>query len=142
MSASFYFTENEYEIVDLLWKQGQALSRSEIIKLLPDKSWSDSSIHIILNKLLDKGAIEVGGFVKTGRNFGRTYCASITRDEYRLMQIKRTSGASEGERINVPAIFSALIQQEEIDSDTIAELEMILARKKSGDSGEYGESGR
>ena len=52
------------------------------------------------------------------------------------MKIKQAAGASEGERMNLPAVFSALIQREAIDSDTIAELETILAKKKA----EIGES--
>jgi predicted transcriptional regulator len=132
MCESFSLTENELEVMSLLWEQARALSRSEIINLLPDKSWSNSSIHIILNKLIDKDAVQVEGFVKTGRNFGRTYSAAITQDEYRQMQIRRAAGKVKGGKVNLPAVFSALVQDEEIDSDTIAELEDILKKKKAG----------
>jgi predicted transcriptional regulator len=118
--------------MSLLWEQARALSRSEIINLLPDKSWSNSSIHIILNKLIEKEAVQVEGFVKTGRNFGRTYSAAIAWDEYRDMQIRRAAGKVKGGKVDLPAIFSALVQDEEIDGDTIAELEDILKRKKAG----------
>lgn len=130
MSGLFLLTESELEIMNLLWERSCALSRSEIINLLPEKSWSDSSIHIILNKLLDKGAIKVDGFVRTGKNYGRTYSAAIKQDEYALMQIKKASGAFGGAKINLQSIFSALVKDEEIDSNTISELEEILAGKK------------
>ena len=44
-------TNNELEIMELLWTQGRPLSRTEIIELTPERSWSSKSIHIILNKL-------------------------------------------------------------------------------------------
>jgi predicted transcriptional regulator len=132
MCEPFSLTENELEVMSLLWEQARALSRSEIINLLPDKSWSNSSIHIILNKLIEKEAVQVEGFVKTGRNFGRTYSAVIARNEYRDMQIRRAAGKVKGGKVDLPAIFSALVQDEEIDGDTIAELEDILKRKKAG----------
>jgi predicted transcriptional regulator len=131
MCESFSLTENESEIMNLLWKQARALSRSEIIHLLPDRSWSSSSIHIILNKLIDKEAVKVEGFVKTGRNFGRTYSAAIAQDEYRDMQIRRAAGKLKGGKIDLLAVFSALVHDEEIDSNTIAELETILKEKKA-----------
>lgn len=130
MKESLLLTENELEIVNLLWECGRALSRSEIIKLLPNKSWSNSSIHIILNKLLEKEAIKVDGFVKTGKNYGRTYSAAITREEYRLIQVRRATKPFKGEKLNLPSIFSTLVQDEKIDGNTILELEAILEQKR------------
>jgi BlaI family penicillinase repressor len=130
MSGVINLTESELEIMDLLWQRSCALSRSDIIKFLPEKSWSDSSIHIILNKLLEKGAIKVDGFVKTGRNYGRTYSAAVTQDEYAVMQIRKATGFFGGTKVNLQSIFSALIKDEEIDNYTISELEEILEEKK------------
>lgn len=123
-------TDNEYEIVNLMWNQGRALSRTEIIVLLPDKAWSASSIHILLNKLLEKNAIKVDGFVKTGKNYGRTYTAAITRDEYTVMQLKQSTGRKSNEPLTFPAIFAALINDKEINIHTISELEEMIENKK------------
>lgn len=130
MNDVFNLTESELEIMELLWQRSSALSRSDIIKLLPEKSWSDSSIHIILNKLLEKGAIKVDGFVKTGKNYGRTFSAAITQDEYAIMQIRKASVLFGGTKANLQSIFSALIKDEEIDDDAISELEEILKKRK------------
>ena len=62
--STLSLTNNELEIMELMWKMKRPLSRTEIIDLSPDRSWSASSIHILLNKLLEKEAIEVSGFVK------------------------------------------------------------------------------
>jgi len=66
MNKSIALTKNEQEIMDLLWKENKPLSRSDIINLSTERSWKASSIHILLNQLLEKGAICVNGFVKTG----------------------------------------------------------------------------
>src|SRR5665648_552396 len=79
------------EIMRLLWTQGRPLSRSEIVDLSPERSWKASSIHILLNQLLEKEAIMVDGFVKTGRNYGRTYSAAISPEEYQIIQIKQNT---------------------------------------------------
>ena len=64
----FRLTKSENEIMELMWKEGHPLSRSEIIDLTPERSWKPSSIHILLNSLLEKNAIEVAGFVQTTKN--------------------------------------------------------------------------
>ena len=37
-----YLTKNELEIMDVLWREGRALSRGEILSLSGDKNWMDS----------------------------------------------------------------------------------------------------
>ena len=49
----FRLTKSENEIMELLWKEGRPLSRSEIIELTPDRSWKPASIHILLNSKLE-----------------------------------------------------------------------------------------
>lgn len=36
--------------METLWKGNRALTRSEIINLTENKSWKESSIHILLNQ--------------------------------------------------------------------------------------------
>ena len=69
----FRLTKSETEIMDLLWREDRPLSRSEIIDLTPERSWKPASIHILLNSMLDKGAIAVAGFVQSTKNYARTF---------------------------------------------------------------------
>ena len=75
-------TKNELEIMDVLWSAGRALSRGELIEMSENKSWKSSSIHILLNSLLKKGAICEAGYTRCGKTCGRTYAAAVTVDEY------------------------------------------------------------
>lgn len=128
---SFSLTKNEQEIMDLLWSQDKALSRSEIIELSTERSWKKSSIHILLNSLLEKGAIRVEGFVKTGKNYGRTYSAAVTQEEYQIMQFKQGANYLKSKSSAITGLVSALVQNEDIDNDTLDRLEAILQTRRS-----------
>lgn len=122
----FKLTRSETEIMDLLWKEGRPLSRSEIIELTPDRSWKPSSIHILLNSMLEKEAIKVSGFVQSTKNYARTFSPTMTADEYAIMQIKDRPGF---EVKSIPHLMAALMD-DEIDSTIIKELEALIQNKK------------
>ncbi len=120
-----YLTKNEIEIMDVLWKESRPLSRGEILNLSEDKTWMDSSVHILLNSMLKKGAIREAGFVKCGKTCGRVYEAAITCEEYYASTFDSTK-----KRPSLPKLMSAFISNEGIDAKTIAELERILENEK------------
>lgn len=130
-NKSFSLTKNEQEVMDLMWALNRALSRSEIIELSTERSWKKSSIHILLNSLLEKGAIKVDGFVKTGKNFGRTYSTAVTQEEYQIMQFKQGTNYIKSKSSAIAGLVSALVQDEDIDSETLDRLEDILKTRKS-----------
>ena len=75
-------TRSELEIMDVLWAAEQPLSRSDVLEQSQEKSWKDSSIHILLNGMLQKGVIREAGFVKRSKTYGRTFLPTLTREEY------------------------------------------------------------
>lgn len=85
-----YLTKNELEIMDVLWREGRALARGEILSLSEEKSWMDSSVHILLNSMLKKGAIQEAGFVKCGKTCGRVYEAALSCEEYYVSTLDST----------------------------------------------------
>lgn len=82
MKQKIHLTKSEREIMDVLWEQKEALTSSEIIKVTTNKSWGNTSIHLLLRSLLDKGVIEVDGFKKTTKNYARTFKAAISQYDY------------------------------------------------------------
>ena len=64
MKQKIRLTKSEREIMDVLWKQGGALTSSEIIEVSTNRSWGNTSIHLLLKSLLDKSVIEVEGLLK------------------------------------------------------------------------------
>ncbi len=75
-------TKSELEIMDVLWEAGEPLSRSDLLERSREKSWKDSSIHILLNGILQKNMIREAGFVKRSKTFGRTFVPTMSREEY------------------------------------------------------------
>lgn len=124
-------TPNELEIMELMWRENRPLSRTDIIELSPDRSWKASSIHILLNKMLDKDAIKVDGFVRTGKNYGRTYSPALSNVDYLLMTIKGSSLYQNSKKEATIAVISSLINNKDITAQDIKEIEAVIEAKKS-----------
>ena len=122
----FRLTKSENEIMELLWREGRPLSRSDIIDLTPDRTWKPASIHILLNSMLEKGAIQVAGFVQSTKNYARTFTPTLTADEYAVLQFKHSSAFNEQ---SVLCLVSALVEDIQ-DQDTLAKLGDILEKRK------------
>jgi predicted transcriptional regulator len=127
----FTLSKNELGVMTLLWKESRALSRTEIIELSTEKTWKASSIHILLNSLLKKGAIKVEGFVQTGKNYGRTYIAAVTQEEYAAMQFAKNVPSQTVNRENLPSLFAALINKADVDRDILNEMQKLLDQRRS-----------
>lgn len=124
-------TPNELEIMELMWRENRPLSRTDIIELSTDRSWKASSIHILLNKMLDKDAIKVDGFVRTGKNYGRTYSPALSNVDYLLMTIKGSSLYQNSRKEATIAVISSLINDKDITAQDIREIEAVIEAKKS-----------
>jgi predicted transcriptional regulator len=127
----FRLSKSEMEIMTLLWREKRPLSRSEIIELSTKENWKSSSIHIMLNSLLEKGAIEVAGFTKTGTHYGRTFQAAISDAQYAVMQIRDTESYRTSKIDTIKNVVTALLSDEDIGNDTIDELEELLEERKT-----------
>ena len=66
-------TRSELEIMDVLWESGVPMSRSDLLENSEHKTWKDSSVHILLNGLLQKNAIRQAGLVKRSKTYGRVF---------------------------------------------------------------------
>ena len=112
-------TKSEMEIMDVLWASENPLSRSDLLARSEEKTWKDSSVHILLNGLLQKGAIREAGVVKRSKTYGRTFAPTLTREEYFATTI-----FSHRHKPEIVGLFAALLKREDI---TAAELDAIAA---------------
>lgn len=69
-------SENELSILEVLWEHNKPLQSAGVVNLCIDKQLKSSSIHRIINNLLDKGDIMLVGFERAGRTFSRTFIHS------------------------------------------------------------------
>lgn len=123
----FRLTKSELEIMEVLWQEGRPLSRGFIISHAPHRSWKDSSIHILLNSMLDKGAIEIVGFEQTGRRIARTFLPTLSPDEYYVMQIKSRNIYT---RERLPNLISALIADDDVDDQLLDKLIAVIQARR------------
>ena len=121
----FRLSKNEMEIMSLFWQEGRPLSKSEIIELSADRSWKASSVYVLLNSLLKKGAIREAGFVKSQTNIGRTFEAMLNENEYVIMQI---NGDIKERNLSIVDLMAGLIDQE-TDKSVVEQLEEVIQAK-------------
>lgn len=126
-------TESEKQVLQLLWDREEPLTSSEIVQFCENRTWKSSYIHILINSLLEKKMIEVVGFKKTTKNYARTFQATMSREEYSVLQVKQEQ--KEASR-TLSQIFAALLE-DTTDEETIEHLsEMLEQRKKELDEQE------
>ena len=119
-------TKSEMEIMDVLWCDGGALSRADFLERSEEKSWKDSSVHILLNGLLSKGAICEAGFVRHNKTYGRTFLPTMTREEYFANTI-----FGHRHKPDMVGLMKALLERPEATAETLAALEAEIQKKKS-----------
>lgn len=114
-------TRSEMEIMDVLWEAGEPLSRSDLLERSQEKSWKDSSIHILLNGMLQKNMIREAGFVKRGKTYGRTFLPTMTREEYFA-----STAYCHRYKPQIVGLIAALLKQVEITPEEMAQLRALL----------------
>lgn len=119
-------TKSEMQIMDVLWASESPLSRSDLLEQSQQKSWKDSSVHILLNGLLQKGAIREAGFVKRSKTYGRTFSPTLTREEYFATTI-----FSHTHKPEIVGLFAALLKREDITAEELARIEELLRQRSA-----------
>ncbi len=118
-------TKSEMEIMDVLWEDGNALSRADFLERSEEKTWKDSSVHILLNGLLAKGAIREAGFIKRSKTYGRTFLPTMTREEYFAETIFGHRHQPE-----ITGLAAALLQRPEVDPAVLDTLSQLIEERK------------
>ena len=117
-------TKSEMQIMDVLWEANTPMSRSDLLAQSKDKSWKDSSVHILLNGLLEKGAIREAGFVKRSKTYGRTFAPTLTREEYFATTI-----FSHRHKPQIVGLFAALLAREDITPEQLAQIQLLVQER-------------
>ena len=118
-------TKSEMQIMDVLWESDIPLSRSDLLERSEEKTWKDSSVHILLNGLLAKNAICEAGFVKRSKTYGRTFVPCLTREEYFATTI-----FSHTHKPEFVGLIRELLKREGITAKEMEEIEKLVSEKK------------
>lgn len=134
MSAKYFtLSKKEKELMDIFWESDSPLARSEILECAKERqcSWKPNSVHILLNSLLEKNAVQVAGLYLNSRKLGRTFEPAITRDEYAIMQVVIAADKAKEEGVSdCDCLLAALIGDGTDVSVLDAAAKAIKAKKK------------
>ena len=119
-------TKSEMEIMDVLWNEDKPLSRSDLLERSEEKTWKDSSVHILLDGLLQKGAIQEAGLVKRSKTYGRVFSPTLTREEYFAETI-----FSHRHKPNIVGLFEALLRREDITQEDLRQIAALVEQKRA-----------
>ena len=114
-------TRSEMEIMDVLWESGKPVSRADLLSRSEDKSWKDSSVHILLNGLLNKGAIREAGLIKRSKTYGRVFIPTMTREEYFAQTIY-----SHRYKPQIVGLVQALLEQQNFSREELEQISKII----------------
>lgn len=114
-------TKSELQIMDVFWASDVPLSRSDLLERSEKKTWKDSSVHILLNGLLNKGVICEAGFVKRSKTYGRTFQPAMTREEYYAAAI-----FSHTHKPQIVPFVEALLKQQNPTSEQLQQIEKLI----------------
>ena len=128
MKKYFELTRKEHEIMDIFWSRNGDFTANDLISLSPDRTWSEKSLHVILNNLVEKGALEVVAEIKIAKTKARVYNYAISQNEYAVMQYKKLFGNKL--KPSVASLVSAIYENEKDKDNSILELEQFLNEEK------------
>ena len=116
-------TNSEKQIMEVLWKSDVPLSSHDIILSSSDKTWKNSSVHLLLNSLLDKDLIEVAGFEKRTKNYARVFKPTLSYVDYILTVLTKNS-----DKEKRAELLSKLIKQEN-DTELLKDIMMGIQNR-------------
>ena len=119
-------TRSEMEIMDVMWESGVPMSRADLLARSEEKTWKDSSVHILLNGLLQKGAIQEAGLVKRSKTYGRVFSPTLTREQYFANTI-----FCHRHKPQVVGLFAALLEREEVTPSDLTQLADMIRQKEN-----------
>lgn len=122
-------SEAESMVMDVLWQRSPLSAEEVVAALAPHQDWQEATIKTLLNRLLNKGAIEAS---KDGRRY--LYSPVLRREAWVLEESESLlSRLFDGRVAPLVAHFS---QHRKLRADDIAELRRLLESLSDESRGE------
>lgn len=131
MEKKFDLSDKEEQMLETMWREDRPLTRSEIINLTENRRWKESSIHVFLNRLLNKESIRVVDIVQTTTNFGRTYEPTFSVEEYDMARLKQNFKNVDPESSTISNFLSFIVKSKGLNEKNVKELEDIIKDHKN-----------
>ena len=115
-------SEAEYEVMRIVWKYTPINTNEVTDKLTKTTEWSPKTIHTLLKRLVNKGALT---YEKEGRIF--VYTPLVQEEEY--INEQSTSFLNRFFSGNVTSMVSSFLDHDQLSPSEINELRSLLSEK-------------
>ena len=122
-------TKSELEIMEVLWAADEPLCRADIIARSQDKTWKDSSVHILLNSMLKKEAIQEAGFVRRGKGYGRVFTPAIL-SHIHISEPTSLHLLNRKDSAQLSRLFAGLVKSDGVTPALLDELESMIQTRR------------
>lgn len=112
-------SEAEFEVMKIIWKYAPINTNDITDRLVQTTDWSPKTIHTMLKRLSDKGAIT---YEKCGRMF--VYTPAVTRQEY--VNGKSASFIRRYFNGSIKNLLSAYLEEDAVSQEEIDSLRRLL----------------
>ncbi|WP_339159303.1 BlaI/MecI/CopY family transcriptional regulator [Paenibacillus sp. FSL W8-0186] len=115
-------SETELEVMEVIWETATTVTVNQLLDIFEHKGWKTSTLSTILNRLIEKGYLTKSLSGKT--NY---YAPALTLSEYKKYETRSFLGRLYNGKLK--NFIAALVDDEELSQDDIAELKDWFARK-------------
>jgi len=116
-------SETEVEVMEVIWEVAAPVTVAQLLDIFESKGWKTSTLSTILKRLIEKGYLTKSMIGKV--NY---YDPVLTLDEYKKHETQ--SFLSRLYNGKVKNFIAALVDDDELSRDDIAELKEWFARKE------------
>lgn len=120
-------TAREEELLNFLWKAGEALTAAEMAERLEAEGWSSVTLFKTVQKLSKAGYLQVAGLEKNNKSYARKLTPALTKEEY-YTDVMMKHGIDSHSIADITAAFLGVTDKssKERDEQVIAKLEEII----------------
>lgn len=115
-------SETEMEVMEVIWGLSTSVTVNQLLDIFESKDWKTSTLSTILKRLIEKGYLQ-----KNMRGKVNYYDPTLTLSEYKKYETQ--SFLSRLYNGKVKNFIAALVDDDELSSDDIAELKEWFAHK-------------
>ena len=125
MKNSIMLSDGEWKLMKLLWESSPRTLRELTKALESETGWSRPTIHVMLKRLIEKGAVRVDETVRVHEYFPLITREDVAPEETESFLNRVYDGS-------VGLLFTALTERKALSEKELAELRQILdnAEKK------------
>ncbi len=119
-------SKNELAVMEVIWKSDKGATVNAISEVVNEISMP--TLHRVVSDLLEKNAIEVSGVERIGRTYARVFTALFSEEDYAINSV---SSITKKYKFSVDKFISALFDHDEINEESIEQLEAIIAKRRA-----------